>query len=235
MYRINNLLRGVLITTDEVVFHAPTKQTLDPRTIQNSIIIAEERFIIPALGYSLYYDLVNSKNVVVSDANKATLQAKFTNIALQNGMLINAYEQMSADYQTLWLQQLWKLVAECVMVIAMPEAFVQFGSEGVMHNMPVSSPLHTQGQVTPDLKSVKWVMDKKIMDRIEPLLNALTNWICWKRTVTPAIYPLYTIECPCDKDSTKQGSTIDIALGLYDDEPDCGCSNSSTPTPPWYD
>jgi hypothetical protein len=56
-------MRNVLITTDEVIFHAPTKQTLDPRTIQNSIIIAEERFIVPAIDYPLYYELASTKNV----------------------------------------------------------------------------------------------------------------------------------------------------------------------------
>lgn len=227
MYRLNPLMRNVLITTDEVIFHAPTKQTLDPRTIQQSIIIAEERFIIPAIEYPMYYGLVNAKNVIVTDVNKATLQTKFSsNTILKNGDVVNAFELLSLNDQTLWLQQLWKLVAECVLIISMPDAFVQFGSEGVMHSMPTSSALHTQGMVTPDLKSVKWVMDKKLMDRIDPLLNSLTRFICYYQALTPGIYPLYTKECPCDKDTTKISRATDFVLGLYDDVDNlsnCGC------------
>jgi len=224
MYRINPLMRNVLITTDEVIFHAPTKQTLDPRTIQNSIIIAEERFVIPALGYPMYYELVKLKNVVVVDSNKASLQAKFSNITLLPGMIVNAFELLTPDYQNLWLQQLWKLTAECVLLLAMPDAFVQFGSEGVIHAVPQSGPMSTAGVVTPELKSVKWVMDKKIMDRIDPLVNALHNFICWSKTQTPGIYPAYARECPCNDDNTKQSRKSDFVLGLYDDEEEgCGC------------
>lgn len=223
MYRINPLMRNVLITTDEVIFHAPTKQTLDPRTIQNSIIIAEERFIVPALGHALYYELVKSKNVVVDDTNKGLLQSRFSNNTLQNGMLVNAYELLSEANKDLWIQQLWKLTAECVLLLAMPDAFVQFGSEGVIHAVPQSGPMSTSGVVTPDLKSVKWVMDKKIMDRIDPLINALHTYICWNRTVTPGIYPLYIKECPCNDNTAKNSRKTDVVLGLYDDEEGCGC------------
>jgi hypothetical protein len=140
-------------------------------------------------------------------------------------MIVNAYEFMSDDNVALWLEHLWKLVAECVMVIAMPEAFVQFGTEGVMHNMPQASPMQTAGQVTPDLKSVKWVMDKKIMDRIDPLLISLKNWICYKRTINTGIYAKYPVQCGCENDNTRQSRKTDIVLGLYDEE-DVDCCRS---------
>ena len=232
MYRLNNLMRNVLITTDEVVFHAPTKQTLDPRTIQNCIIIAEERFIVPEFGFDLYYDMASYKNVVVTSLNIVSLQTKFQNsatppqntITLKEGMIVNAYELMPVDYQALWIQQLWKLLSECVMVIAYPEAFIQFGTEGIMHGVAPAGPMTTATTVGPDLKSVKWVMDKKIADRIDPLITAMKNFICWQRKTSPAIYPKYTIPCPCENDDTVKVRKSNFVLGIYDDDDvNCDC------------
>lgn len=222
MYRLNHLMRNVLITTDEVIFHAPTKQTLDPRTIQNSIIIAEERFIRPALDFDMYYELADSKNVVVTNANKAILQANMVGgVVLKEGDVVNAFEQMSSDNQKLWKEHLWKLTAECVMLIAFPEGFVQFSSEGVIHTSPIASPLNTTGVSTPELKSMKWAMDKKQQDRIDPLLESLHDYICRNK----AKYLKYKKECPCDNE-TRNVKRSDLVLGLYDDidqTPGCGC------------
>ncbi len=212
MYRINPLMRNVLITTDEVIFHAPTKQTLDPRTIQNSIIIAEERFIRPALDFDMYNQLVNAKNVEVTNGNKSILENKY-GATLMVGQVVNAFEEMTSDNQKLWKEYLWKLTAECVMVIAFPEGFVQFGSEGVVHTSPPASMMSTNGLVTPDLKSVKWAMDKKQQDRIDPLLEALHDFICRNKEK----YTLYKKQCPCDEEHLKTKRS-NLVLGLYDDD-----------------
>src|SRR5947207_928971 len=100
MYRLNPLKRNVLITTDEVIFHAPTKQTLDPRTIEQHIIVAEERFIRPALGYDFYQALVVAKNTLVTSSNKSTLETTINDsleegqkqVELTEGQVVNAYE-----------------------------------------------------------------------------------------------------------------------------------------------
>lgn len=47
MYSINRLNRPVLITPDEVLFHAATDHSVDARQILQNIIIAEERIIRP--------------------------------------------------------------------------------------------------------------------------------------------------------------------------------------------
>ena len=115
MYRVNELKRNVLITTDEVIFHAPTGHTIDPRTIQNNIIIAEEGIIRVALGYDFYRAMVDSKNTLITaaniDAQRALVMASIPegsqDVNLQEGMIVNALEYMSAENQTLWTEHLW--------------------------------------------------------------------------------------------------------------------------------
>lgn len=233
MFRNNPLMRNVLITTDEVIFHAPTKQTLDSRTIQNSIIIAEERLIRPALGNEMYEALLEEKNREVTAGNKPGLETQVNaglpsgsgTVTLSEGQLINAFEFLSADNLALWKQHLWKLTAECVMLLAVPEGFVQFGSEGVIHTAPVASPLNTTGVSTPELKSVRWAMDKKMMDRIDPLMEAMHSWLCTRKKANRSIYPLYDKDCGCDHNGVPYKKRSDLVLGLYDDDDDdkCGC------------
>jgi hypothetical protein len=225
MYRANPLMRGVLITVDEVIFHAHTKQTLDPRTIQGSIIVAEERLIRPALGYDFYRALVDSKNTVVTSGNKATLQTQVNNslpsgsqeVVLKEGDIVNAWEFLSNDNKSFWKEHLWKLTAECVLLGAIPDNFVQFSSEGTIHNQPSASPLNGGGIVTPELRSVKWVMDKKMMDRIDPLLESMHLWLCKQQKADSSKYTDYCKPCDCDHNGVAYKRKTDIVLGLYDD------------------
>lgn len=224
MYNINPLMRNVLITANEVIFHAPTKHTLDARAIEHSIIIAEERFIRPELDFAFYTDLCNEKNKEVTELNKAELQAHFPNRILKDGDIVNAYEFLSTYNQQIWRQHLWKLIAECVMVIAYPEAWVQFGTQGVQHTIAPASPMGGgDAAVSPELRSIKWMMDKKLQDRIDPLIQSLHSYLCRMRKLTPLAYPLYTKYCSCD-DEKKESKRTDIILGLYDEpETYCGC------------
>jgi hypothetical protein len=230
MYRLNDLYRNVLITVDEVVFHAPTKHTIDPRSIQQNIIIAEERIIRPAVTDDFYYALCEAKNVVVTAANKDALEAAVNNnigngaepVVLNPGEVVNSMEFLSPNFLAFWKQHLWKLTAECVMLTSTPEAFVQFGSAGVIHTGPASGPMTTSGNVTPSLGAVKWTMDKKMMDRIDPLLEAMHVWLCRNKTK----YPLYSKDCGCDVNGVAYKRKSDIILGLYDDidkPKKCGC------------
>ncbi|WPV66276.1 hypothetical protein [Chitinophaga sp. LS1] len=230
MYRLNPLMRDVLITSDEVIFHAPTKHTLDPRTIEQSIIIAEERIIRPALSDDLYYAMVEQKNQTVTTANKEALEQQVNDslpegsdpVVLSIGDIVNAFEFLNEDYLKLWKQHLWKLTAEVVMLGATPESFVQFGSAGVIHTVPASGPMNTAGEVSPELRSVKWLMDKKMMDRIDPLTQAMHEWICRNKIK----YPSYQKECGCDSKGVAYKRKSDIVLGIYDDidnPSNCGC------------
>ncbi len=227
MYRINPLMRNVLITTDEVIFHAPTKHTLDPRTIQNSIIIAEERFIRPALSSAYYEYLCGIKNKEVTADNKSAIEAEITNslpagsdpVVLEVGDIVNSRNYLTGHDLNLWKQHLWKLIAEAVVLVSFPEGFVQFTSEGVVHNAPPAGPMTTSGVVSPDLKTVKWSLDKKIQLRIDPLLEAMHNWICERKIY----YPVYGKPCDCDASGKSIGKRSDWVLGIYDDEENDCC------------
>lgn len=231
MYRLNQLKRNVLITTDEVIFHAPTKHTLDPRMIEQSIIIAEERLIRPALGYELYEAIRAEKNLVITAGNKAaqeslinsSLPSGSATVTLAEGDIVNAQEYLSADYKLLWNEILWKLTAESVMLLATPEGFIQTGSEGPVHNQPASGPMTTAGMVTPELRAIKWLMDKKMMDRIDPLREAMHLWICKQKDANRSKYPLYTKYCDCNADGVAYKRKTDIILGAYDDDETDDC------------
>lgn len=225
MYRINPLNRNVLITVDEVIFHAPTKHQLDHRLIDQSIIVAEERIIRETLGTDLYYYLIDNKNQEVTNVNKADLEAKVNTslpegsdvVTLAIGDIINSFSFLTTEYQALWKQHLWKLTAECVMLSAYPEGWSQFGDAGVVHLNPVAGGLTTTSLVTPELASVKWAMDKKMMDRIDPLRESMHMWLCSKRKVDITSYTEYVKPCDCNVDGIAYKRKTDIILGAYDD------------------
>lgn len=221
MYSKNNLQRNTLITFDEVVFHAPTKHTLDARMIENSIIVAEERFIHPELD-SLYDTIRNAKNVEVTEENLATLQPKMEDpVGLKVGDIVNAYEFLSLPLQKLWKEHLWKIVAEAVLCSALPEGWIQFGAEGAFHNSPPAGLMVTSGFTTPLISGVKYMGDKKLQDRIEPLMASMKNYICAN---LGSFAGYNSSKCPdCNNKSiTKYGG---IALGLYDEEENDECGS----------
>lgn len=226
MYRLNPLQRNVLITTDEVIAHAPTMNTLDPRMIEQSIIVAEERLLRPLLGNEYYYSLIDQKNVLITSGNiddrqdevNGSLPPESQQVTLEIGQIINAAEYLSSENLALWKQHLWKLTAECVMLMAYPEGFVQFSSQGVIHTNPPAGPLNSGGLVTPELRSVKWAMDKKMMDRIDPLREALHVWVCMQKKTLSTKYPLYLSPCDCDSKGVAYRRKSNIVLGIYDDD-----------------
>lgn len=206
---------------DEVIFHAPTQHEMDPRHIEHAIIIAEERFVLPELGYDFYTTLANSKNRLVTADNKASLQALInasitTNTyQLKEGDVINAVEFMSSHHQQLWNWVLWKLTAEAVMFTAMPEGFVQFAAVGVVHATPPSTSLNASNNSTPELRSIKWAMDKKMQDRIDPLTESLRSYLC--KNINN--YPEYKIPCQTCGDTTDTTPRKVVWLtNIYGDE-----------------
>ena len=230
MYRINPLYRNVLITADEVLFHAATEDNIGISYIQKNIINAEERFVRTAMGSDFYDDFASQKNRIITSANQTTLLSQinatlptgtpfFTVDNLQVGMFLNAIELVTDQtYVTLWYQLLWKFIAECVEFMTIPNTWLRSAAQGQMKNNPEVLGGITNGQASAsgDLKDVKFKMDKAIQDRIDPLQNALHAWLCNQKKKNPASYPLYKRECECDKDglvSTKRKS--DIMVDIY--------------------
>lgn len=107
------------------------------------------------------------------------------------------------------------------MIEVAPEGFIQFSSEGMFHTVPPAGLMVTSGLVTPELRSVKWLMDKKMQDRVAPMLQSMHAYICLHRNDYGfGIY--YMRECACDQDI--RNKRTDILLNLYeDDENTCGC------------
>lgn len=178
MYRINQLPRKVLITPDEVIQWGPTDNTVDSRNILMAIQIAEDRFIKPALCKDLYNDIRDAKNVVVTDVNKTYLESLFTGVTLNNGQMVNAIEFVSDVYQGLWNEYLWKLLGECVIYVATPTNWSKYTSQGEMQNNPKGVMLQGDGSMSVALKDLQWKMDKMLMDRIDPQMAAMQEYIC---------------------------------------------------------
>lgn len=195
MYKINPLPAKVLITTDEVINQGPTDNNVDPRLLLSSIQVAELRFIKPALGTSFYNYLRDTKNEVVDAGNKVALESA-TGKTLTIGQIVNASEFLSIDEKELWNDFLWKVTAECVVYVATPVNYSRYTSQGEIMNNPKSIALEGSASVSADLKDVKFKMDKLLMDRIDPLLAAMEEYICANKVK----FPKYDRKCDCDVD-----------------------------------
>lgn len=239
MYRVNTLPRKVLITVDEVISMTNTSHTLDPRTIAPAIIIAEERIIRQALGFSFYGHLKELKNQVVTTANKAALEKlvndsvkdalpageTFDKVILEIGNYVNASIYLNPEDLLLWNEYLWKLTAEAVRFIALPQNYVQFTSQGLVHNNPVAIGLDGEKTTTPELRTTKWLMDKAMHDVIDPLIEAMHQWLCMNKKNNSKAFLLYTKSCDCDTNGISYKRKTDILTDIYDDEiKECNCN-----------
>jgi len=203
MYNLNLLSTRTLITAPEVLRQIPTREGLQEKNVIDSIQIAEERFILGALGWDLYHSLCAQKNVVVDNSNKATLQAKFIEQygadapMLENGQVVNAAELLTPDNLTLWYDKLWKVTAECVRFICLPVVYAMMENAGIMKNNPaVPIPdINTAGarSESVSLGELKFMMQSALQDRVNPALDALQQYLC----MFSAKYPLFnTAKCP---------------------------------------
>lgn len=224
MRYLNPLRTKVLITADEVVFHAPVDHTLDPRTIQPSIIVAERRFILPMLGFTVYNALLNAKNQLVTTSNKAALQTAINEdrptgrelIVLTEGDYVSTTELFTFDQYTLWTNFLHKIIAECVWYVALPVNRARFTTAGVEVNNPESIG-SAQKSASIDLANLKYLMDRGLQDRISPLMKDLHEYMCG------VAYPGYTKKCDCDSDGKPYRKRSDILFGLYDHDDRRNC------------
>ena len=239
MYRVNTLPRKVLITVDEVISMTSTSHTLDPRTIAPAIIIAEERIIRQALGFSFYEHLRELKNQVVTTANKVALEKlvndsikdalpageTFDKVNLEIGSYVNASIYLNPEDLLLWNEYLWKLTAEAVRFISLPQNYVQFTSQGLVHNNPVAIGLDGEKTTTPELRTTKWLMDKSLQEVIDPLLEAMHQWLCIQKKNNPKAFLLYSKPCDCDANGISYKRKTDILTDIYDDEiKECNCN-----------
>lgn len=230
MVRLNRTLRNVLITSDEVKFHAPTTGEEGERTILNNIIVAEERFVATAIGYEFYEYIADRKNILVTNDNLYDLRkrisddyakegTKVPDDFIQVGDIVNSIDFVEDEWiRKLWYQYLWKITAECVELMTLVPSWLQTTKAGQQLQNPASiaSTLNSASGVRND---VKFKMDNALLERIEPLLERMHNWICRHKIN----FPKYNKDCSnCDccggnKLNNELKQNIGFSFGHYDD------------------
>lgn len=225
MTGLNPLRTKVLITTDEVMFHAPTDNNPDVRYILQSILVAELRFIKPALGAALYDSLCDTKNVLVEESNKVALEALINDgrptdreqLKLVVGDYVNSTDYLSNSEKKLWHTHLHKIIAECVYFCALPTNHSRFTTKGVVQDNPKSQ-VGSGGSTTIDLKDLKHLMDRALEDRVFPLLEAMHQYMCAEK------YSGYLRDCGCDSSgNVLHPRKTEIILSMYEDDDNCKC------------
>lgn len=225
MYALNPLPVNILITPDEVLRYFPGN-SIDPNIFSSVIQLAETRFVVPVIGYSYYQTLCIQKNVVVTDANRATLQSMFpaTYNILQNGNIVNAIElaTVSPANAALWNNALWAFIAQCVMFTALPANYAKFTSSGIQKNNPNPTFLGESSQGTSSgisLNDLKYLRDNILLQNISVMQEALEKFIFFNKTS----YPLVPVEsyCKWDASSNKKEVRNSGIVFIYDDEDDC--------------
>jgi hypothetical protein len=207
MYRINRLHRNVLVTPDEVIFHAATDNEIDERQVLNNIIVAEERFIANSLGDSFYEDFISKKNVKVDVNNQADLLTKINaSLVLSGGYaisatdipigtIINSIELVDNEwYVKLWDRFLWKLTAECVDMMTIVPSWLRHTSIGQQLNNPNTLGGNGASSASGNQKDVQFKINIFLQDRIDPLTERMRLWICQNKEH----FELYTKDCGGD-------------------------------------
>lgn len=226
MYRLNKTLRNVLITPDEVKFHSPSTGEEGERLVLQNIIPAEERWIANALGFDFYDHICELKNRIVTEDNKADLLAKikadyaqdkisFTDELLRPGMIINAIEFVNDDWIVkLWRQYLWKITAECVDLMNIVPSWLQTSKNGQQFQNPNN--ISATGSASGSMKDVAFKMDNAMLERIDPMLERMHQWICKNKSHFPK-YTKPCDDCGCHEKTNKSITpNVGFAFGHYD-------------------
>lgn len=226
MYAINRLNRPVLITPDEVLFHAATDHSVDARQLLQNIIIAEERIIVQAISNSFYEELIGLKNktvniinqnMILNEINNSLIAAgkkPITKTDLPAGTIISAIEWVNNnDYIELWNRFLWKLTAEAVDMMTTVPSWLRHTAQGQQKNNPEVIGGSGQNAVTGDRKDVQFKIDIQMQERIDPLISRMQQWICERKEK----FPKYTHKCTCDNtDGISLLRKTDWVFNAYD-------------------
>lgn len=234
MYRVNYTGRPVLLTYDEFMKHAATDSNVDMRQVIQNIVIAEERWIAPALGDELYLAICAEKNTLITSTNQAA-QLALVNASLAEvgapaitaqdmpvGEYVNAIETVTtAAYSDLWKMYLAKLCAECVDLTTIIPSWLRHTSQGQQKNNPEVIGGNGQNSASGDRKDVQFKIDKFVQDRIDPLIARMQLYICKRITD----FALYCHECESNNPNGVSWKRKTDFVFLDDDDSTCGtCS-----------
>lgn len=233
MYALNPLPTNVLITPDEVLRYFPGN-SIDPNIFSSAIQLAEQRFVVPLLGYAFYQQFCTQKNVLVTPSNIATLQAMFpaTFNTLQVGNIVNAIDlvTVTAENVLIWNNVLWPFIAQCVMFTALPANYAKFTSQGIQKLNPAPAFLDSSAAGTStgiSLRDLQYLRNDILLQNISVMQDALEQYICANKASYPLI-PAHTYskwEKEAKKDTRKSGLVF-----IYDDDCDDRPYNN-TPAP----
>lgn len=227
-----SISRPTLITPDECTAKLPNA-SLDSAKWKAAIELAEIRYVEPILGWNLYTDICTNKNALVTSGNIVALQAIFTaqfgyepdgttpKVVIAVGQTVNSIDlvTVSAAYKNLWNNALWNYVFNCVYLVAIVENYAQFTSSGVQKANPLDSAIGTTSaaNVGISLNDLRFLNDKLLLDRVNPLQDYLEKWICVNITQLP-LYPV----CKCqDRWEMKGGEIVSRTtqfINIYEDE-----------------
>jgi len=229
MYSINPTSRFTLITPDECTAKLP-QSSLDSTKWQAAIEIAEARFAIPVLGWDMYTDITNQKNIIINSGNIATYQAIFDTqfgyqidgttprVVLVVGQIVNSVDLITTtpSYVTLWNQALWNYVFNAVWFVALTENYSQFTSSGIQKSNPLDSAIGTvpSQNVGISLADLRYLSDRWVLDRINVLQRYMEQFICKNKP----LYPLYPQEnCSAKWDKTGDNLRTTTFIDIYED------------------
>ncbi len=238
MYNINKLERPVLIMPDEVLFHAATDHKVDERQILQNIIIAEERFIAPAMCDDFYFNFIEAKNRTVDASNQSSIltdinayrtardKEPITVTDIPIGTYINSPLFLNADMKLLWNMYLWKLTAEAVDQVCTVPSWLRHNSKGQQKNNPEGLMSNGGESASGDLKDISYKSKKQIQDRIDPLIERMRLWICKNKEK----YQDYCKTCCCEDgaDGVSSLRKTNWVFNAYDkkncERSNCNCS-----------
>lgn len=178
------------------------------KVIENSIQIAEERFIKPAMCRDLYNAFRSVKNVLVTDVNISLLESEdYFNTTLEVGQIANAIEFVNDPWLvSLWNEQLWKLTAEAVLYVATVPNWSRFSASGEMVNNPKAITDNGSGSASVDLADIKFKLSKLQQDVIDPLIASTKEYLAVNR----GNYPLFNCHrdllCGCEEEEFRNGN-----------------------------
>lgn len=235
MYRVNRLPRHTVIVTDEVIAMGSVSNNPDINILLNAIIVAEERFLKPAMGDAFYYAFRDAKNKTVTSDNVADLTTKINigntgePIILSVGETVNALEFVEDDWQVKWWKEFgWSIAAESVVFISTPQNYMRHEASGEIINNPKTISMgdsSTKGAQSGELKDVQWKLNKIHQDRIDPLIEASHKWLC----SNIANFSIYTKDCGNCGFGSASGISVKrktgFIHGIYDNDRGEGCCN----------
>lgn len=238
MYSLNPLPTNVLITPNEVLRYFPGN-SIDPDIFSSVIQLAEQRFVIPLLGYGYYQQLCTRKNIVVDSSNQSALQALMppTSSALQIGWIVNAIElpNVTTADAALWNAVLWPFIAQCVMFTALPANYAKFTSSGIQKLNPTPAFLDTNAGGTSSgisLNDLKYLRNEVLLQNISVMQDAMEQYLFNNRSSYPLV-PCETYN-KWDKDIAQDTRKTGLVF-IYDEDCDNDCrhdyNNAPMPSP----